>query len=566
MVKAYNETKSFWDQDKNVLVVAFLFLLIFALPLLLLAGNVPYEIWDNLDSNVVWRKIIIDNQLIFADNNVIVHQMMDVPRVSFGNELSLFTLLANVFPPAMSLAVNRLLQIIIGFAGMFLLCRKYIIKENGPLLAAIVAILFAVLPFWSSSSLSIAAQPLVLYSFLRIRDRENALFDWGVLILYPFASSLIVYGFFFYILLFALFCIDWFKEKTFNKALFLALVVLSLISLVTEWRNILGFFIAGDFVSHRIEFNTAGLSLRGVIDKFITYCLYGQNHAPSNHSIILFISLLVFVCSCIKNKKVNVKLGVVLLLIFSIAAFASIVQWVPIKSALGSISFFKMFQIDRFYTLYPLLMFITFAFAINEIGKLKFGRILVLALFIIQILFSIKNDYTYSGLIKRMGGVNDENTITFNEFYSEPLFDNIKKYIGKPESSYKVAALGFHPATLQYNGFYTIDGYCPNYDVNYKHLFGKLISNELAQNKTVAQNFYTWGSRCYIFDNKSGRFSSYKSKVNETESLDLDFDILKSMNCQYIISSVKILNPGDHLDCVSVFENDIWKIYLYKII
>ncbi|MDR3056585.1 MAG: DUF6044 family protein [Prevotella sp.] len=565
MKKVFSGTGVFFSQDKNVLILSFLLLLIFSLPLLLLGGNVPYEVWDNLDSNVVWRKLIIDNYLIFADNSIIVHQMMDAPRASFGDG-PYFILLAKVFPPATSLALNRFLQIMIGFTGMFLLCRRYITKDNGALPAAIVAILFAILPFWSSGGLSIAAQPLVLYSFLRIRDSKNTKLDWIIIVLYPFVSSLIVYGFFFYVLLFALFCIDWYRTKKLNLSLLFALVALSTLSLLMEWRNVLGFFIANDFVSHRTEFAPAYLSLRGVIDKFIVFCFHGQNHAPSNHSIILFISLFVFICSWVKYRKANIKFGIVLSLLFLIAAFASVIHWAPIKSILESVSFFRMFQIDRFYTLFPLLVFIAFAFAVNEISKLKLGKFILLALFMIQILFSIKNDYTYSGLIKKAIGKNDEKTITFNEFYSESLFDSIKGFIGKPENSYKVAALGFHPATLQYNGFYTIDGYCANYDLKYKHRFGKLLANEFAKNKSVAQYFNRWGSRCYVFDDKGGRFDTYRSEVTETESLDLDYDILKSMNCQYIISSVKILNQGDHLDCISVFENEVWKIYLYKVI
>lgn len=153
------------DKDRNVLLFSFLFLLIFSLPLLLLEGNIPYEVWDNLDSNVAWRKILIDNSLLFADSRQIVPQMMDIPRSSLSGELNVFILLAKIFSPATSLGINRFIEIMIGFIGMFLLCRKYITKDNSALPAAITAILFAILPFWSSGCLSIAAQPLVLYSF-----------------------------------------------------------------------------------------------------------------------------------------------------------------------------------------------------------------------------------------------------------------------------------------------------------------------------------------------------------------------------------------------------------------
>lgn len=556
----------FFDKEKNVLVLSFLLLLVFSLPLLILGGNVPYEIWDNLDSNVAWRKILIDNDLLFVGSHQIVPQMMDVPRSSLSGELNLFILLAKVFPPATSLALNRFLQIMVGFSGMYLLCKKHITKDNSVLPAVIAAISFAILPFWSSGCLSIAAQPLVLYSFLRIRDRENSALDWIVLFLYPFSSSLVIYAFFFYVLLFILFCIDWYKTRKINVLLFLSLVILSATSLLVEWRNILAFFITSDFVSHRTEFYTTSIPFRGVINKFIIFFSHGQDHASSNHSIILVVSLVVFICSSVIYKKVDVKFAAVILLFFLIAAYASVIHWAPLKFVLSSVTFLRMFQIDRFYSLFPLLIFIIFAFTANEIIRLKYGKLLLFILIIVQVLFSVKNDYTYSGLIKKAIGVNNEKTITFDEFYSKALFEDVKKTIGYPENTYKVAALGFHPATLQYNGFFTIDGYCNSYDLNYKHQFGRLMASELEKNEVNAQYFNTWGSRCYIFDDKGGRFAAYRSEVNETESLDLDYNILKSMNCQYIISSIKILNQGDHLECLSVFKNEIWKIYLYKVI
>ena len=128
-MKFWNKIVILLDKNRNVIVLSFLFLLAFSLPLLLLGGNIPYDIWDNLDSTVVWRKILIDNHLIFANSYQLIPQMMDVSRFSLGGELNLLVLLAKIFSPATSLGVNRFLQIMIGFIGMFLLCRKYIIRN-----------------------------------------------------------------------------------------------------------------------------------------------------------------------------------------------------------------------------------------------------------------------------------------------------------------------------------------------------------------------------------------------------------------------------------------------------
>jgi hypothetical protein len=191
--------------------------------------------------------------------------------------------------------------------------------------------------------------------------------------------------------------------------------------------------------------------------------------------------------------------------------------------------------------------------------------IVLVILFFLQLGYSIFNDYSYRALLKRnILCIDTKKDPTFNEFYSPALFQDIIQYIGKPVDSYKVGALGFHPAVLLYNGFYTIDGYVANYELKYKHLFGKLIQEELNKNKEIENYFYSWGSRCYIFDDQIGKFN-IQSDIAETESLDLNYEILKSMNCQYIISCVKIENLGEHLILQSIFENKMWTIYLYNV-
>ena len=570
-MKIYNKINDFLENDKNVLILSFSFLVVFSLPLLLMGGDVPYPIYDNLDSNVVWRKISIEN----ADNPV--PQMMNV-RNKIESKRSIPLILAKIFPMATSLGVMRFLQMMIGFIGMFLLCRKYLTKDIGPLPAAIVALSFAILPFWSSGALSVAAQPLVVYSFLRIRDKENKIWDWLVIAIYPFISSFIVFGLFFYCFLFGIFCIDWYKKRKFNNFLFFALATLAVIQIVLTHKLFLSIFFSDvGFVSHRSEIpvgtHTFSLSRLKTLINGTNWGL-----SASNHFIIFWFSIFVFAAQFISSRELNKKIVFTLLTIVGIICFT---HGYPVHLLKKTFVFFRMFTIDRFFTLLPLLMFILFAFSINAFYKIYINRIKIITLsilftFFVQLGYSVTYDFTYRQLIWRYifgqtYNIRVPNLIapTFNEFYSPPLFKDLIYYIGKPIDSYRVGALGFPPAVLQFNGFYTIDGYYVNYDLKYKHIFGELIKEELSKNKSLESYFYNWGHRCYIFDDKVGKISyldRYRSEITETESLDLNYDILKSLNCQYIISSVKILNPGDNLELESVFENEVWKIYLYKVI
>ncbi|MDR2207309.1 MAG: DUF6044 family protein [Flavobacteriaceae bacterium] len=568
----WNKINIFFDKDKNVLILSFLFLLMLSSPLLLLGGNVPYEVWDNLDSNVVWRKLMIDNHMIFADSFAVIPQIMSgIPRISLSSELNLFVLLAKIFPPTVSLGVNRFLQIMVGFWGMYLLCRKYIIIKHNALLSAVVAILFAVLPFWSSGCLSIAMQPMVLYSFLKIRDKNHNHRDWAVMCVYPFVSSFIVFGFFFYCFLFAIFCMDWYKKKTLNRNLFLALAVLSILSLITQYREILYVFADNGFVSHRTE-STREIamltSLPAVINQIKSFLIFGQGHVPSNHYLILWFCVLFMMINSIMTRKINRKAMAVLFIIISISLYCGIMKWQPVHSTIYNIPLFNLFNIERFYTLFPILWFILLAYTFNEIPKNKFTVAVFALFFLVQLRYSRKHDFTFNGLWNRyVYGVKNASTLSFNEYYSEDLFDKVKKETGKQTDTYRVAALGLHPALLQYNGFYTIDGYCGNYDVKYKHLFGTVIRGELNKNKELQTYFDKWGNRCYLFDDEIGRLGRYKTRKTKTASLDVDYDLLKQkLNCQYIVSAVEIENLGEHLKLQKVFENNVYKIYLYKVI
>lgn len=560
--------------DKSVFIISILLLMIFALPLFILGGDSPYDSWDNLDSNVVWRKVLIDNHLLFAGNYETVEQFMNVPRFSLGNELNLFILLDIIFGSAMSLAANRFLQIIVGFIGMYVLCRKYILKDQfGIIPSALVAILFSILPFWSSGSLSIAAQPLVLFSFLRMRDNKSKPIDWIIMVLYPFCSSFIVYGFFFYILLFGIFCYDFFKKRNINWKMFLALAIMSILSLVTEWRTIFSFFISSDYISHRVEFGKYEGGLKGFFLILKEYCFYGQPHSYGVPVLILFLAIILILYSFIKKNKINLKLKLLLLLFFMIAFISSIQDYYVVRRALNNIlPFSKEFDFTRFYTLLPVITYLILAFIFKIVGKLKFGAIIIFGIFSIQALIILSKDYTYKNLIGNSFGIFPHKTFSlndikfppskassFNDFYSEDLFDCIKYKIDKPLNSYKVASVGLHPAVSQYNGLYTVDGFSVNYPLEYKHLFRQIIEKELDSYESNKFFFDNWGSWCYIFTKKL-------DQNGDISSLDLNYDILKSLNCQYIISTYKIVNPGVHLNLIDEFENSTYKIYLYKII
>ena len=122
-------------------------ILLFWSPYLILGENASLLIHDNLDSNFVWLKVILDSHLAFAPNLSPVEPFMNgIFRSSFPSELNLTYLWYYLFG---------------SFGGY------------------------------------VAGLPLISWSFLNLRRNEGRLIDWLIIIIYPFYASLVMTGLFF---------------------------------------------------------------------------------------------------------------------------------------------------------------------------------------------------------------------------------------------------------------------------------------------------------------------------------------------------------------------------------
>ena len=181
------------ELNSKRIAIAFSSLLIFInlLPYLLLDSR--YMIWDNLDSNHVWYKVLIQSGQLFSSNSTIIDPIMGgLPRSSFPPELSLTTLLYASIGPLGSYVSEKIIKILFAFSGMYLFSRDFLFPNNRYFYVNLsVATLFSILPFWPYGGLSVAGIPLLVYSFLKIRDNCSRGWHWLYIALNPFASSLL---------------------------------------------------------------------------------------------------------------------------------------------------------------------------------------------------------------------------------------------------------------------------------------------------------------------------------------------------------------------------------------
>ena len=115
---------------------------------------------------------------------------------------------------------------------------------------------------------------------------------------------------------------------------------------------------------------------------------------------------------------------------------------------------------------------------------------------------------------------------------------------------------------------YTLDGYCANYPLSYKHEFREVIAAELEKHNENRKYFDYWGSRCYFYVGElKGNGVITKDEFVIIQNLDFDVAQFKAMGGKYFLSAVEI---GNHADIDLKFhrsfetENSPYKIVLYE--
>ncbi|WP_119864588.1 DUF6044 family protein [Clostridium isatidis] len=593
--KIINKLKKVFNKDNKILkwiyinkyfCIGLSIVFIYVLPYFLLGENSYILIHDNLDSNVTWYKILAESGQYFGSYDSTIPNIMNgVPRNVLGSELFVPRLLYLIMSPFWAYVTNQLLMRVVAYVGMVLLLKKHIvIKENKFIKRNIiiygVAVCFALLPFWPSGGLSIAGQPLALYIFLNIRENKDKFIDWILIVIIAMYSSLVLAFSFFLLGIGLIWLYDLIRLKKLNIKFLLSIIFMGVCFLAIEYRLVGSMFLGDSYVSHRTEWNLNVKTFKACLNMVRDNFLEGQYQAASLHKY--FINFTVFLNLVISIKKRNYKKTLLaLLLLVGISFLYGFYEYSGFAALKDKFELLGTFRFSRFNWLQALIWHILFAYSLFQISNFITGLKIknkkyteVLAQFIIliiicgQITFSFyKSDFNTEFLKKNP---------TYKEFYAEDIMNEIKEYIGKDQESYRVVSIGLEPAITQYNGFYTLDGYLPNYPLEYKKQFRKIIENELEKNEDAKGYYDRWGSKFFIFPCYPGDlFSKFRADNNNfiihkndkyyLNYLNINFDVLKEMGCEYILAALPINN--ENMILLNTFENDnsFWKIYLYKI-
>jgi len=568
-----------WLKNNSVVIFLTLFIL-YLLPMLILGENTYITIHDNLDSDVAWRVVLARSALAFDFDAVIPQIMNGLPRTYLPNVFNIVQILFQVFEPFTAYLINHIFVHSIAFLGMYLLLTSHVTRHNEHhFIALATAFCFAILPFYTLHGLTIAGQPLLLWAFINIHKNIHKLSSYLIIGFFPFYSSFLGAGIFILALLSLWFLIDWQRTKHPNIKFLSALLLLTTTYLIIEF-NLLFSILSGSnstMLTHRVERVFTPETFAQSFNKTLLNFISGQYHAVSLQNFIITLAVPLALVSAFLQKKRIPLLTSLLFLSFAFSMLYGFMKWEGMTQVYEFIPILKSFNYTRFHWLHPLLWYLIFALSLslilgNQHKNKSFRKYIVVALLTLQILFNLSENLEIiqsAEIFKnKLQGHRTSSRVSYKQFYSKELFNQIKDHIGRPIDSYRVVSIGMHPSIAQYNGFYTLDGYQYLYSLEYKHKFRRIIENELEKNTRWKKYFDDWGSRCYIMADEIDSFMLTKEIAKPIENLDLNTDALREIGGEYILSATLISNfKRNNLQFMNTFENSAspWKVYLYKV-
>ena len=552
-------------KEKAFIVTALIIIALFVSPLFILGENAHIRVHDNLDSNLAWYKVLKESGKIFGSLEAVIPQVMNgnLLRNAFGTEWSGIVWLHALFPTMLAYAISQTITRVFAFIGMYWLLRDHLLRsDDWTLISAGAALTFALTPFWPSGMLSTLGMPLALWAFLHIRNGRISWREYAVFTLLPLYSSIVLGMFFFLFAMGVLWIIDVIKRKKHVIGFLIALIYMSLVYMIVEYRLVYS-FIFDDDPNSRDEYFHTTLSLARVIRLTFKNYVFGHTHVMTVHALIilpvLFIALLIiWKKGWWKQEKLFIYLFILNFLLSLWYAFWFFKGWEPLTE---KFHFMNTFNFARFHFLRPLVIYASFALALKVMWQFRHSwkpivSLCIIAQIVVLVPFNEEIAYHQKPSVK--------------EFYDVELFSEIKDYIGLPQDEYRVASIGLHPAIAQYNGFYTLDSYNNFYPLTYKYQFRKIIEKELAKNKEIRTYFDEWGGRCYLFTDELGKHYMFKkSSKKKLKTIQLQTDVFKEMGGRYIFSAVPIINEDENklrLEKEFTTKKSVWKIYLYRVL
>ncbi len=542
--------KKYWSY-----IVATIFIGMVIVLACVLGERMCIQIHDNLDSNIIWYKMLRDNNLWFSHGEKVPF-LGGVTRDIMPSEMLAYTWLYILFPPFVAYITGFILRIIIAISG-FVYAAKSIDSEHfddNRSIVVLCGLIYGIMPYFPSSGFAFASLGWLIGLVFNLRKTgKNKYFLF--LFLYPVFSRLATFGFFICIYVGVVFIVDSIMKKRLQYKMLLAAIVLGMGYIFAEYRVFYHMLLSG-VPTIKSEVAKKYYSFSEIILYTGNLLKDGQYHAGSIHKYIILpvviVGLIITNVMFIRRKKrvTSNPVNWLFIIVVMNSFIAALDKYEPLKNLFGLIMPpLKNFSIERFIWFNPLIwcvLFITVLCILQWNQKLKPVVYLVIALQIGAILVfpSTYNDLgrVFSNSVRHniptlKLPAYDESQLTYEEFYSVDLFERIKDDINY-DGEYS-CAYGMHPAVLNYNGIKTLDGYCSAYELEYKDKFREIIAPELVLDEKNRDYFETWGARAYLYGTE---YLPYRVYDDSGCDIYIDRGAMKRMGGMYIFSRTVINN------------------------
>lgn len=545
---------------------------LYHLPILFLGTSGYIVIDDVLNLEFLYKHLLKINNLLFELNStsVIPNIYSDGLKLGFiHSRFNLVNILYYLLDSFDAYLINSLIIRIIGFVSMRELLKQFYSSITS-INILLLSVAFSIIPINSVYGITVIGIPIIFIAFKNLFYGKRIYLSYVLIIFYILYSTPLTYPFILAYLL-AIFIINiFFRNKSsflnyffWGILIFISTVIISEINLIISGPS---------EISHRTLRNlyeSGTPSFNGILYGMIKYNLFGSFH-PSLLIPISFYTLII-----IYFRKLKITTWIIISIIFLHRLIDLTRPF--IENTIGNyFDLLKIFDIGRLTWLNPFLFFLALILIIKDISKSKYSQIIIITALTFQSIFNLirspefiynimdnrtagKYFYNDDFLVKNLYSFHSEpfnlnrfSALNYDQFFSVNLFKQVDSFINLPKESYRVLSYGVDPSVLLYNGFYTLDGYSSNHSKKYH-----LIFDQIQPNSSIK------ASHRLVLYNDFCRHCT-KNEKNSINELNLDYDLIKSLNGHYIISAIEIKNESN-LKLENIFENNYYKLFLYKI-
>ena len=605
MKKSFDKMGTIIGSDRFFLALGCLFSLLICMPYLILGENSIVSYHDQLDGELL--TYLLNAKYLFQGMGEYPEIMGGISPNGVVSPAPLYILFYRLFSPFVGFMCSMLLNKVVGFLFLYLL----IVRLTGRrFIAFFTGVWFVCLPFYPVYGLCIPGQPMLFYALLRLWElggekapKKQWIIPIILILFYGAASSLALCGFTCLTVILFLVLAGLLRGKGRQTiglmvgggvlAVTYAVFNLSLIKQLLP-------FARSDFQTHKSEMR---VSAAPFWNEFFSVFLNGEDYCNAFAVFILpvvavsAISLILYLWKLrVKGGKLEGEMAKRLIgqgrsMFFLLIGLVMIAFWRALYQSKGFVATRNMskgvwheFNFGRFTWLMPFLWCLVFALAcdillvflqlvIKEKGKqtvLCAARvILCLAALLPAGMGAYRGDLKPNVVKLLRGG--DYYMLTWKQFFAQDLYDEADKIIGRPKEDYRIVSLGIYPAAASYNGFYCLDAYSNNYDLEYKHQFRRIIAPQLEKSDYLREWFDDWGNRCYMLLAQFGNYFTCEKKWGAyTDEYEFDLNALKEMGGEYIISAIYLNNwQGSGLRLLNeepIQTQDSWyRLWVYEI-